>query len=165
MWKQSTFFGFVAGALITLSLQALTAVGLFNVADQTLASNALPAQTGTTQPPSTSGATSTTTGSTTSPPTQTTMSLDFADHLTFAPFILIAAGLFFISGALYFALSATSSKFENAVAELTDGSMTANEKTEVERVVFAQFRTKLYSFFFVGSAFGCLGFLALLFRA
>ncbi|WP_170347658.1 hypothetical protein [Ruegeria atlantica] len=164
MWKQSTFFGFVAGALITLSLQALTALGLFNVADQLPASDPQPAQLGGSLTSNAVEAAVPTTGSTAPPPTPTTPGLDFADHLSFAPFILIAAGLFFIAGTLYFALSAASSKFEKAVAELIDGSMTTDEKTEVERVVFVQFRTSLYAYFFLGSAVGCLGFLALLFR-
>lgn len=171
MWKQSTFFGFVAGALITLSLQALTAVGLFKVADQTPASNAPLTQPGTSQASNAAGSAAPTTGSAAPPtgsaappPASTAPSFDFADHLTFAPFILVAASLFFVAGALYFALSTTSSKFENAVAELTDGSMTASEKQEVERAVFLQFRTRLYSYFFFGSAIGFLGFLALMFR-
>lgn len=159
MWKQSTFFGFVAGALITLSLQSLTAVGLFRVPDP---NSTAPLSTQQSANPNASAATSST-GTTQSAPSPIA-NVDFAEHLTFSPFILVAAGMFFFSGAFYFVLSSTSAKFENTVSELTTGTMTTNEKSEIEAAVFVSYRSKLIGYFSLGTIIGVLGFVALMFR-
>jgi hypothetical protein len=156
MWRQSTVFGFIAGTLISLSLQALTAMGLFTFDSKAPSSGAqvAPPVSPTTEvlapnPPVEPGAV----------PFAT-----FGEHLSIYPFVLLSAFFFLVSGVLFFALSNTSQRLNDELASLLSPSMSVHERDEIERAVLAKYRKRLRVTGFAGVVLALSGFASLLTR-
>ena len=153
MWKQSTIFGFIAGTLISLSLQALTAMGLFEVEDAPQRRTAdIESASGAVMPRNQAQ----------DPDVEQVVAI--GEHLTFSPFILISAVLFFSSGIVFFILSNASQRLNFELASVISPSMTIEEKDELEEAVFKRHKRYLTGLGVAAVLTGFVAFAVLVFR-
>lgn len=153
MWKQSTIFGFIAGTLISLSLQALTAMGLFEVEDAPPRRNAdIESASGAGTPPNQAQ------------DADVEQVVAIGEHLTFSPFVLLSAVLFFSSGIIFFILSNASQRLNIELASVISPSMTIEEKDELEEAVLKSRKRYFTSLGVAAVLTGLIAFAVLVFR-
>lgn len=156
MWKQSTIFGFIAGTLIALSLQALTAMGLFALKSTPKEADAV---VGTGSPASGAAQTTEQVQEIVAAPI-----VAIGEHLNFSPFVFLSALLFFLSGTLFFILSNVSQHLNSELSSVIASSMTIEEKDELEKAVLKRHHRRLTALGVSAVLAALLAFAALLVR-